>query len=182
MPRRPSASIAAPLPVDAQGNVLDLEAVATIVDRVGGSTSDLIPILQRLQNHYGYLPEAVVAEVARLTGIPSSRVYGVITFYAQFSTTPSGRHKVCVCQGTACHVRGGRGVLRAVEGELGIRAGETSDDLAYSLETVACLGACSLAPVMTVDSQYFGKLTGVKVTAALEQVTVEPEEHDDAGS
>lgn len=170
MPRRPPASAAPPLAVDGRGEALDLSAVAAIVERVGGSASDLIPILQRLQNQYGYLPEAVVAEVARLTGIPSSRVYGVITFYAQFSTAPAGRHKVCVCQGTACHVRGGRAVLRAVESELGIKAGETSDDLAYTLETVACLGACSLAPVMTVDSQYFGKLTGVKVSSALEEL------------
>jgi NADH:ubiquinone oxidoreductase subunit E len=180
VPRRPPASIAPPLAVDARGKALDLDAVATTVERVGGSSSDLIPILQRLQNHYGYLPEAVVAEVARVTGIPSSRVYGVITFYAQFSITPAGRHKVSVCQGTACHVRGGRGVLRTVESELGIKAGETSDDLAYTLETVACLGACSLAPVMTVDAHYYGRLTGAKVSAALEQVTVEPEERDDA--
>ena len=153
--------------------------VAAIVDRVGRAGSSLIPILQRLQNHYGYLPEAVVTELSRVTGIASSRIYGVITFYAQFSTTPAGRHKVCVCQGTACHVRGGRAVLRAVEGELGIKAGETSEDLAYTLETVACLGACSLAPVMTVDAQYFGKLTGVKVTAALEHATGDGEEPDD---
>lgn len=181
MPRRPPATAAPALAVDARGEALDLDAVALIVDRVGGSGSDLIPILQRLQNHYGYLPEAVVTEVARLTGVPSSRVYGVITFYAQFSTVPAGRHKVCVCQGTACHVRGGRAVRRAVENELGIKAGETSDDLAYTLETVACLGACSLAPVMTVDSQYYGKLTGAKVSAALEQLAADLEEPDDDG-
>ena len=168
MPRRPPASAARPLAVDAHGEALDLDAVASIVDRVGRSGSDLIPVLQRLQNHFGYLPEPVVLELARVTGIPASRVFGVITFYAQFSTVPAGRHKVCVCQGTACHVRGARGVLRAVENELGIKAGETSDDLEYTLETVACLGACSLAPVMTVDGQYYGKLTGLKVTAALE--------------
>lgn len=152
--------------------------VATIVDRAGRSASDLIPILQRLQNHYGYLPEAVVAELSRVMGIPSSRIYGVVTFYAQFSTVPAGRCRVCVCQGTACHVRGGRAVLRAVENELGIKAGETSDDLAYSLETVACLGACSLAPVMTVDARYFGKLTGVKVAAALENAAADGEDAD----
>jgi NADH-quinone oxidoreductase subunit E len=178
VPRRPPAS-AAPAPaVDARGEALDLAAVATIVRRVGRSAGDLIPILQRLQNHYGYLPEAVVAEVSRVTGIPRSRVYGVITFYAQFSTTPAGRHKVCVCQGTACHVRGGHAVLRAVESELGIKAGDTSDDLAYTLETVACLGACSLAPVMTVDSRYFGRLTGVKVSAALEHAARDVEGQD----
>ncbi len=146
---------------------LDLGPLARIVSEQYASPADLIPLLQRAQRHYGYLPEAVVAEIARQTGLPASRVYGVITFYAQFSTVPSGRHKVCVCQGTACHVRGGHGVLRAVEGELKIKPGTTSDDLEYTLETVACLGACSLAPVMTIDGQYFGKLTGSKVTAAL---------------
>jgi len=103
----------------------------------------------------------------------------VITFYAQFSTLPMGRRKVSVCQGTACHVRGGHGILRAVESELGIRAGATSDDLEHSLETVACLGACSLAPVMTIDSQYFGRLTGAKAAAALEQVGDEGGGSDD---
>jgi NADH-quinone oxidoreductase subunit E len=179
VPRRLPATVAPPPAVDARGEALDLEAVAAIVDRVGSSGSNLIPILQRLQNHYGYLPEVAVAEVARLTGVPRSRVYGVITFYAQFSTVPAGRHKVCVCQGTACHVRGGRAVLRAVESELGIKAGETSDDLAYTLQTVACLGACSLAPVMTVEGQYIGKLTGAKVSAALESLAARLEESDD---
>lgn len=170
MPRRPRAPVVPPPAVDARGQAIDLSAVAEVVDLVGHSSGDLIPVLQRLQGHYGYLPEPVVLELARVTGIPPARIYGVITFYAQFSTTPAGRHKVCVCQGTACHVRGGRGVLRAVENELGLRAGETSADLDYSLETAACLGACSLAPVMTVDGRYYGKLTGLKVTAALEQV------------
>jgi NADH:ubiquinone oxidoreductase subunit E len=179
VPRRVPAPPESTPALDARGEALDLTIVATIVDRVGRSASDLIPILQRLQGHYGYLPEAVVVELSRVTGVSSSRIYGVITFYAQFSTTPAGRHKVCVCQGTACHVRGGRAVLRTVEGELGIKAGETSDDLAYTLETVACLGACSLAPVMTVDAQYFGKLTGVKVAAALEHATGDGEEPDD---
>ena len=153
--------------------------MATIVDRVGHASSDLIPILQRLQNHFGYLPEAVLAETAQLTGIPSSRIYGVVTFYSQFSTVPQGRRKICVCQGTACHVRGGHAVLRAAESELGIKAGKTSDDLAYSLESAACLGACSLAPVMTVDGRYFGKLTGVRISAALEYATNEPESPDE---
>lgn len=182
MPRRPKATVEAPTPLDSRGEPLDLTAVAPIVERVGHAKSDLIPILQRLQHHYGYLPAPVVSEVTRVTGIPASRVYGVITFYAQFSTEPAGRHKVCVCQGTACHVRGGHGVLRAVEGELGIRPGQTSDDLAYTLETVACLGACAVGPVMTVDGQYFGKMTSAKVTGVLEQVAADLEETDEHAS
>jgi len=155
---------------EGEDSSLDLAPLARIVAERYVSSGDLIPVLQRAQRHFGYLPDQVVTEIARLTGSPASRVYGVITFYAQFSTMPSGRHKISVCQGTACHVRGGHGVLRAVESELGIKAGTTSEDLEHTLETVACLGACSLAPVMTVDSRYFGKLTGAKVAAALEQI------------
>ena len=107
----------------------------------------------------------MVDEIARLTGIPASRIYGVVTFYAQFSTVPSGRHKVCVCQGTACHVRGGDEVLRAVRKDLSIAPGETTPDLDFTLDTVACLGACSFAPVMTVDGQYFGKMKGSRVAS-----------------
>lgn len=149
---------------------VDLTLLPDIVATHFSSPADLIPTLQRVQGCYGYLPEAVVREIARLTGLPAARIYGVITFYAQFSTEPSGRHKVCVCQGTACHVRGSRDVLRAVEDTLGIKAGETAEDLSFTLETAACLGACSLAPVVTVDGQYYGKLTAAKVVAPLEQV------------
>jgi NADH-quinone oxidoreductase subunit E len=131
--------------------------------------SSLITVLQRVQGIFGYLPEPVVDEVARLSGIPASRIYGIITFYAQFSTSPSGRHKVCVCQGTACHVRGAHEVLRAVEKKLGIAPGETTPDMGFSLETVACLGACSFSPVMTVDGQYFARMKGSRVPAVLHE-------------
>lgn len=148
---------------------IDLSAVAEILVALPDPQAGLIAVLQRVQGHYGYLPEPVVTEIARLTGVPASRIYGVVTFYSQFSTEPAGRHKVCVCQGTACHVRGGHGVLRTTENELGLVPGETADDLSFSLETAACLGACSLAPVMTVDGQYYGKLTPGKVVHVLEQ-------------
>ena len=158
---------------------LDLGLIESIVAAASNPESELIGILQKVQYVYGYLPEAVVSKVSRLTGVPASRIYGVITFYAQFSTVPSGRHKVCVCQGTACHVRGGHGVLRAVEGRLGLKPGETSDDLAFTLDTVTCLGACSLAPVVTVDGRYYGKLTSSKVLAALDAVSGEYGRADD---
>jgi NADH-quinone oxidoreductase subunit E len=150
-----------------QGEPLDLSAVAQIVADRCQSDADLIPILQQIQAHYGYLPEVVVAEIARLSGIPASRIFGVITFYAQFTTLPRGRHTVCVCQGTACHVRGAHDVLRSVEKALSLVPGETTADLDFSLETVACLGACSFAPVMTVDGQYFAKMRGSRVPAVL---------------
>jgi len=166
MPRR----VPLPQPADLTDGAdeIDLAAVAEIVAATPDPAASLIALLQRVQSHYGYLPEPVVTEIARLTRIPGSQIYGVITFYAQFSTEPSGRHKVCVCKGTACHVRGGRGVLRAVENRLGIEPGATSDDMLFSLDTAACLGACSLAPVMTVDGQYYGKLTPGRVESTLE--------------
>jgi len=149
--------------------VLDLKPVADIVAATPDPRSGLISVLQRVQRVYGYLPEPVVQEIARLSGVPASRIYGVITFYAQFSTEPSGRHRVCVCQGTACHVRGGHSVLRAVQNRLGVRPGETTPDWDFSLETVACLGACSFAPVMTVDGQYYGKMKGSRVPTILDE-------------
>lgn len=169
MPRRQPASGAQAPPLGTDGAELDLSVVAKVVDRVGRSDGDLIPILQQVQADYGYLPEPVVEEIARLTGIQASRVYGVVTFYAQFSTVPSGRHKVCVCQGTACHVRGSDEVLRAVVKDLSVGPGETTPDLDFTLETVACLGACSFAPIMTVDGQYFGKMKGSRVVPILDE-------------
>ncbi len=166
MPRRPvNVEREDERPPD--GAELDLAALPGLIGDGTPSAGDLIPILQRVQHHYGYLPEPVVDGIARLTGIPTSRIYGVITFYAQFSTTPSGRHKVCVCQGTACHVKGGDEVLRAVMKDLALKPGETTPDLDFTLETVACLGACSFAPVMTVDGQYFGKMKGSRVAPVL---------------
>jgi NADH:ubiquinone oxidoreductase subunit E len=172
MPRRPvTPALKAPEEaVPAAQQDLDLSPIADIVAAVPDKVSGLIGILQETQAVYGYLPEAVVVEVARQSGVPASRVYGVITFYAQFSIVPQGRHKVCVCQGTACHVRGGFGVLRAVEGKLGIMPGETSDDMQFSLETVACLGACSFAPVMTVDGQYHAKMKGSRVAPIIDDL------------
>jgi NADH:ubiquinone oxidoreductase subunit E len=172
MPRRPvTPALKAPDEAfSADQEDLDLSPVAAIVAAVPDKVSGLIGILQKTQAIYGYLPEVVVGEVARQTGVPASRVYGVITFYAQFSIVPQGRHKVCVCQGTACHVRGGYGVLRAVENRLGIMPGETSDDMQYSLETVACLGACSFAPVMTVDGAYHAKMKGSKVAPIIDEL------------
>jgi len=167
MPRR------APLPPVQEdggaghGEPLDLSAVAEIAAARCHSDADLIPVLQQIQAHYGYLPEVVVFELARLTGIPASRIFGVITFYAQFTTLPRGRHTVRVCQGTACHVRGAHEVLHSVQKALSVVPGETTADLDFSLETVACLGACSFAPVMTVDGRYFAKMRGSRVPAVL---------------
>lgn len=119
----------------------------------------LIPVLQKAQDIYGYLPVDALRRVARRLGLPLSQVYGVATFYSQFHLTPRGRHIVRVCLGTACHVRGGARILRAIEDSLDVTDGQTSDDLEFTLESVACIGACGLAPVLMVDEDTHGRLT-----------------------
>lgn len=128
-------------------------------------SGELIPRLQQIQAEHGYLPEEALRAVARSLHLPESHVFGVATFYAQFRLKPSGRQRVMVCRGTACHVRGGARVLSAVKKELDLQEGETSADLAYTLETVACIGACALAPSLVVNSQVYGRLTPQKATA-----------------
>ncbi len=129
----------------------------------------LIPLLQKVQEEFGYIPPAAVQPIADSLGLFPSQVQGVITFYAQFSLEPRGRNIVRVCRGTACHVRGGRTILKAVKQNLGIDEGETRGDLKFTLETVACLGTCFLAPVMMVNQSYFGKLVSPKVRSILNQ-------------
>ncbi len=124
---------------------------------------NLIPILQEVQQGFGYLPEEAMQSVADFLLLSSSTVYSIATFYAQFKMVPSGRMVVRVCRGTACHVRGGARVLREVEKRLGIKPGETTGDWEYTLETVACIGACALAPTMTVDKETHGQVTTKKV-------------------
>ncbi len=161
---------------------LDLGPAEEIMDRIVQSRrsgdvrftgDDLIPILQGLQEAYGYLPQPVLAWVSERSGIPTSRMYGVITFFAQFYLEPHGRHTVRCCRGTACHVRGGKKVINEVKSTLGIDDGETTEDMLFSLETVACLGACALSPVMVVDNTYYGKMTPRRATQILQQLTKE---------
>ncbi|MGA3174841.1 MAG: NADH-quinone oxidoreductase subunit NuoE [Syntrophorhabdales bacterium] len=147
----------------------DLAQVEEVLKGHPREEGSLIPVLQEVQAVYGYLPEEALAHVSRGLDVPLSRVYGVVTFYAQFYLTRRGRHTVRVCRGTACHVRGGKSVLNTVQDFLGIEDGETTPDFAFSLETVACLGTCFLAPVMMVDRSYYGKLVGLKVGAILDQ-------------
>jgi NADH-quinone oxidoreductase subunit E len=120
--------------------------------------SSLIPLLQDVQNLYGYLPENVLREISDFIDIPLSRIYGVATFYNQFRLTPLGENVIRVCRGTACHVKNSSNILYALETELKIKAGETTKDKKYTLEVVNCIGACSIAPVMTVDEEYFGRV------------------------
>jgi len=141
-----------------------------IVRSMGEVTPDqLIPLLQKLQDAYGYLPPPVLDKVSELTGIPASRMYGVATFYAQFHLKPHGKHTIRCCRGTACHVKGGKRIADAVRQTLNIEEGETTEDKLFTFETVACLGTCFLAPVMMVDSNYYGGLTPNHVRTILKQ-------------
>ena len=130
-----------------------------IFDKYRGQRGTLIPILQEAQNRYGYLSREVIGAIARATDNPVSRIYGIVTFYSQFHLKPRGRNIVKVCQGTACHVRGGKKILNFIEDKLGIKPGDTTADLRYTLETVACIGACGLAPVLMVNEDTHGRLT-----------------------
>jgi len=119
----------------------------------------LISVLQKAQDVYGYLPEQLILHIAQEMDIPAAKVYGVVTFYAQFRTTPIGKHCIMVCQGTACHVTGSRRVEEKIAEFLGINEGETTVDGLFTLQSVACLGCCSLAPAMMIGGETYGKLT-----------------------
>jgi NADH-quinone oxidoreductase subunit E len=130
----------------------------------------LIPLLQTVQENFHYLPPEALEEVARHLKIPLSRVYGVATFYAQFTLNPRGKRHIRICLGTACHVKGGTEIVKKVAERLGLRPGETSEDLEVSLEIVRCLGCCSLAPVMVVGDKLFGRLTPDKALRLVEDL------------
>ena len=147
-----------------------LETTAPIDDllaRYVGQQGALIPLLQQVQERFGYLPDSSMSEVARFLKMSPSEVYGVATFYAQFRFTPPGETTVKVCQGTACHVRGAKKLLEEVEKVLEVEAGGTTKDRKYSLERIACFGACSLAPVVVVGNDVHGRLTPSKVKKLL---------------
>jgi NADH:ubiquinone oxidoreductase subunit E len=132
-----------------------------------GKKDDLIPILQDAQEEFGYLSQDVMREIGKFLKIPESNVYGVATFYALFKLKPSGKHIIRVCRGTACHVRGGARILREIEHRLGIKPGETTKDMEYTLETVSCIGACALAPNITVGKELYGQLTTKKIAEVI---------------
>ncbi len=124
-----------------------------------GDKSSLIPLLQDIQDLNGYLPEKDLKEVSKFLGMPLSRIYGVATFYNQFRLTPLGKYVIRVCRGTACHVKNSANILQALETELGVNAGETTRDKLFTIETVACIGACGIAPVISINEEYYGRLT-----------------------
>jgi NADH-quinone oxidoreductase subunit E len=148
------------------------DEILALLDRLGvGEQSNLIALLQEIQAAFGYLPPVALEKLSQRVRLPLSRIHGVVSFYAQFYTTPRGRHTIRCCRGTACHVRGGRRVIDAVRHLLGVEDGETTADMMFSFETVACLGACALSPVVVVDGVYYGKATPERIAEVLDQVS-----------
>lgn len=131
------------------------------VDLVNKRKQDgsLIPLLQSAQESYGYIPEKAIHYISELVGIPAAEIYGVITFYSQFRLKPLGQYVVRICEGTACHVNGAKSILTVLQEQLGIAVGETSEDGLFSLQSVACLGCCSLSPVIMINDETYGNLT-----------------------
>ncbi|MFA5308459.1 MAG: NADH-quinone oxidoreductase subunit NuoE [Dehalococcoidales bacterium] len=160
-------------------NVSTAARVDEILKSFTGGKSELIPILQQVQQALGYLPEDAMRRIAGFVREPESTVYGVATFYAQFKLVPTGRNVVRVCRGTACHVKGGDRILREVQRYLGIKPGESTPDMEYALETVACIGACALAPTMTINNETHGEMTTRKVAEIFGQRS-EGKEHENS--
>jgi NADH-quinone oxidoreductase subunit E len=134
-----------------------------------GERGALIPLLQSAQETYGYIPESAIDHISEVVGIPSADIYGVITFYSQFRLKPMGKHIIKVCDGTACHVNSSVQIIRTLESELQVGADETTDDGLFTMQKVACLGCCSLSPVLMIDDETFGRLTPKKVQQLLKE-------------
>ena len=153
---------------------IDLRPVRKIVSGYGNDKdSNLIAALQQTQEEYGYLPKQALKEVSRLMDVPLTRIFGIVTFYSQFTFVPRGKHAIKICSGTACHVKGADDVKQVVKDQLNVVEGETTADYQFTLETVACIGTCFLAPVMMVDEKYFGKLTADNVTGIVDKYSGE---------
>jgi len=148
---------------------IDWERLGSIIEERKKEKWGLIPLLQEVQEEFGYIPPEGIKPIAEALGLYPSQVQGVITFYAGFALEPKGKYVIRVCRGTACHVKGGRSIFRYLKRELGLEEGQTSEDYRFTLETVACLGACFLAPTMMINRTYYGKLSPPKVSSVLAQ-------------
>ncbi len=154
----------------------DPEKINEIIERYQDKKWGLIPLLQDVQETIGFIPPESIEPIANALHMHPSQVQGVITFYSGFSLKPKGRYVLKVCRGTACHVKGSRSLLRMIQRDLHLEEGETSPDYQFTLETVACLGACFLAPTMMVNRDYFGKLNPTKVTSVLSEYSKDSKE------
>ncbi len=150
--------------------MVDLAPLNELLDEFQSERGAVIPILQRTQDIYGYLPKEALAHISRRTGVPVSQLYGVATFYAQFHLRKGGRHVVNICDGTACHVRGAADIVRVLESDLGIPAGETTEDGRVTLQVVYCLGSCALAPIAVIDGGIVGRLVPEKAAKLVREL------------
>ena len=148
---------------------LDEDKIAQLVERHRHEPAALLAVLQDIQDEVHWLPEEALRAVAKMLDVPLTQVFRVATFYKALSLEPRGEHIIKVCMGTACHLRGAPAIIDAIQREIGIGPGETSEDLKFSLETVNCLGACALAPVITVDGKYYGQVNPAEVSEIIEQ-------------
>ncbi len=151
------------MPETKQAPVVNLKQIDKIIAGYRGKRWALIPLVQEIQEKVGYIPPEVIPQISSALGLFPSQVQAVISFYAQLYTKPRGRNIVRVCRGTACHVRGGKSILKLVKQRLGIEEGQTSEDMEYTLETVACIGVCALAPNMTINKDTYGNMNPKKV-------------------
>ena len=141
-----------------------------ILSNFKGTKNELIPILQKTQGKFGYISRKRLTQIAAFLNITESAVYSVVTFYSQFYLTRQGKYKIRVCQGTACHVKGGKRIMESIERELNIKQGETTPDYNFTLERVACFGSCALAPVMVVNEKVYGRMTTQKAKQILKKL------------
>jgi len=148
---------------------VDLGVVCEIIENHGYQRSSLIGILQDIQGRMNYLPRKALIQVAKSLDVPLTTIYEVATFYKAFSLEPKGKQTIQVCLGTACHVRGGARILNYLESRLDVKSGGTTKDLAFTLESVNCLGACALGPMMVIDKKYFGKISTNKIESVLKK-------------
>jgi NADH-quinone oxidoreductase subunit E len=151
---------------------VDLSLIDPLILKYKGKKGNIIPLLQGTQEIYGYLPRKAFEKIATNTGLNLSDMFGVATFYAQFRLKPVGKHIIKICHGTACHVQNAKEISEALEEALKIKDGETTEDRFYTLESVACLGCCSLAPVMMIANQAYGKLTGNEATKIVKNIHI----------
>lgn len=151
-------------------NKIDLALIEGILDELADVKGSLITILQKTQDIYGYLPKDAIVYISKRTGVAESEIMGVATFYTQFRLTPVGKYLIMLCQGTACHVNSSELILQTIKDELGIDDGETTEDGLFSLECVACLGCCSLSPVMMINGNTYGSLTPDKTKKILKEL------------
>lgn len=148
-----------------------LEKIQAIIEQYGATESALIPILQKVQDEYRYLPQEILTFVATALDLPPATVYGVATFYAQFSLEPKGRYLIKLCDGTACHVRKNQALIAALRRRLGLSEGQkTTTDMRYTLEIVSCIGACALAPAVVINGTVHGQMTPEKANKALDEL------------